>query len=228
MTTLRPHRPPSLRDLPGHVRVVPGDRGGYFPGVGAQVLLQDLAVVAALERHDAGAPVVSGPGDEREAGDHVAVDHVVVSAAGRIGALLRENAEVVAAEWFALLAAFKVLLGRGGEGAERTLDAVGSGRPVEAVLSALAAPEPLGEREHAVAVVVGAGVLALRIDIRLAELDRRQFVAADAAIGDLLDPGLDVEGPACFALDQRDRHRPAAPAHDDGHPTLAIRLERHP
>ncbi len=49
--------------------------------------------------------------------------------------------------------------------------------------------------QDAVLVVVGGGVLHLRVDIGAHRLNRLQFVLADAPVDDLLKSGIGVERP---------------------------------
>src|ERR1700735_4855551 len=84
------------RRFPGFVGVVGGHGLGDAAGFGAEVFLEDFAALVDDEGHDAGVAVFGGPGDEGEAANHVAVDDVIVFAAGSVFALAGEDFEVVA------------------------------------------------------------------------------------------------------------------------------------
>ena len=61
----------------------------------------------------------------------------------------------------------------------------------------------------AVLVTVAGRIILLRVDIGAHRLDRREFILADAAVHDLLEPVKGVEGPlAVLALDDREGQRP--------------------
>src|SRR6478736_8241655 len=66
-------------------------------GILAEILLEDLAVVADDKGHHAAIAVLSGIRHHREAGDHAPVDDVAVRAAGRTLPLACENLELIAA-----------------------------------------------------------------------------------------------------------------------------------
>ncbi|MNY01639.1 hypothetical protein D3C86_1341800 [compost metagenome] len=77
---------------------------------------------------------------------------------------------------------------------------------------AVAADEFLRVLEHAVAVAVDRGVVHLGIVVGQRRLHGGQFVATDATLADLLATGLGVEGPAMFALHDRQRQGPGVGA----------------
>src|SRR4029450_9993830 len=94
------------------------------------------------------------------------------------------------------LAAIAQILGRPRrERSERALLAVVPGLPVEPVVLAGRARHLLGVLEHLVAVAVLARVSLLGIGVDAGDLDRRQLVAADAPVDDLLEPVGGVEAP---------------------------------
>ena len=86
----------SVTSAPGGIGVVGDDRRRYLGRLGAEIGLEDVALVADLEGHHPGLAVLLRPGEQAEARDHVAVDHVVVGAAGGMLGLPLEDAVVVA------------------------------------------------------------------------------------------------------------------------------------
>src|SRR5215467_13552218 len=185
--------------LPARVRVEELHLLRQRRRVRAEVLLIDDAVVVHDEGHHAGGAVLRGEGDHAEAADHVPVGHVVRGAAGRIRPLPGQNPVVVAVvRNRPLLRAFPVALGPclGHERSERALWLTGLGLPVESVALAGRAGEALGVFEH-IALLARLGVvLALRIDVGEADLDRAELVPSDAPIEDLFLSVGRVEAPA--------------------------------
>src|SRR5205823_2707859 len=86
------------RYRPGFVRIIFLHCLGNLCGSRTEVLLINAALLVHDEGHDARISVFGGPGYEGEAGDHVAVDDVIVPAARRVFALALENLEKVAVE----------------------------------------------------------------------------------------------------------------------------------
>src|SRR5215471_3963310 len=86
------------RELPRRVRVVGGHFAHFLRGVRAKVTLIDAALLVDDEGHDARVAIGGGPGHQGEAGNHVAVDDVVVFAAGGMLALPGEDLVEVAME----------------------------------------------------------------------------------------------------------------------------------
>src|SRR5690349_20444871 len=77
-----------LLDLgPARIRVVLGHLRDDGVGLVAEVLLVDDALLVDDEGHHAGHRPLRRPGDEREAGYHVAIDDVLVVTAWRVRAL---------------------------------------------------------------------------------------------------------------------------------------------
>ena len=107
------------------------DIAGGRPEVG----LVDDAVLVDGEGFYAGLAIFGRPGDEAEAGDHVAVDDIVVGAAGDLGALAGQDLVLVAE--IALAFGGVVELGLV-EVARRALAIDVVGRPVEPVGRAFA------------------------------------------------------------------------------------------
>src|SRR5262249_46304731 len=146
------------------------------------------------KRHDARVPVFSRIGHERETADHVAAHDVVQRAAGRVRSLPGEHLVVVAVIGRALLAgAIALRGGAGGELAQRALVRAGLRRPIKTVLLARPADDAL--RIDSIAANAPLGIFLLGVDISETGLDRVQFVAADAAIEDLLAAGRGIEPP---------------------------------
>src|SRR5262249_14309433 len=141
-------------------------------------------------------------GDERKSADHLAVHHVVERAAGRVRALLREDPVVVAVVRLASAAGLVTLRGRRrDEIAERALLFAAGGRPVEPILLAGLAHDPLRIGADTGAMVL-LGILVLRIDEGEACPDGVELVAPDAAEQDFLAAGRGVELPGlAFAHD---------------------------
>ena len=75
---------------------------------------------------------------------------------------------------------------------------------------------------RALALRIGGGVFALRVDIGERHLDRVVLVLADAAVEDLLAPGHAVEAPLVLVLDERDRKRPVLVADDEDRAVRAV------
>ncbi len=194
----------------------------------AEVLFVDLAVVTDHERHHAGLPIDRGVRDHREAGDHPAVDHVAVSTAGCAGALARQDPEVIAAIGCATLAPFEVRAALRDERAEGTcLVFLPGGRgPVESIVLARRAGDPLRILEHAVTIPVARGIRALRIDVRAQHVDRVALVVADAAVDQLFPALLGRETPAAAGAHDGNGYRPRLLA-DHQHATVLARLAQH-
>src|SRR4029450_4936843 len=110
-------------------------------GIGAEVLLVDVAVVADDESHHAGLAPAHRPGDDGEPAQHAAVDQVVVGAARRIRALAVEQTEAIA-----VVAVLLDLAGlrRGDQRAERAFRLPGLALPIEPVLFAGTAQQAPG------------------------------------------------------------------------------------
>jgi hypothetical protein len=130
-------------------------------------------------------------------------------AARRVAALLEKHAVPVAVERLRLLLV-RVARGRGfGDlRTERALRFALGGRPVEPVVLAGGA-EDLAREDARFPVVRRGLVLALRVDVGVQRRERRDLVPPDAAIGDLVDPRLDVEAPGSVLAHERDREGPA-------------------
>src|SRR5262245_61134174 len=112
---------------------------------GTQILFPDAPVLVDDERHDPGHVVRRGPGDEREASGHVAVDDVLLCPAGGGRSLRGQDLEVVAVEWRGLVALGRALTSGDGrvceEVSKRAALLALRRRPVEAVLLARIAAE---------------------------------------------------------------------------------------
>ena len=137
------------------------------------------------------------------------VDEVVALPARRALALRGEDAVVVAV--VRRRRVFRLELLRTGAGqarAGRALRLAGLDWPVQAIVLALRRDEARRVFEHAVAIAVGLGIVALHVHERQADLHRVELVAADAPGDQFFGTGLGVEDPAGAALDQRNRHRP--------------------
>src|SRR5690349_7236164 len=85
----------------------------------------------------------------------------------------------------------------------------GLNRPVETVVLARRAAQPLGVFEHSVPVAIPAGILALGLDIGVANSNGPDFVHAYAAVKDLLRASLRIKEPLPIVLDKRDGEWPA-------------------
>ena len=197
----------------------------HFRRLGSEIALVDDAVLIDDERHHAAFAVFGGVREQCEAGDHAAVDHVVVSAAGRVRALLRQDPEVVAAIRISVHVALEVGRGLGDQRSERALLFVLGRvrRPVQAVVLAGRAGELLRVLQHAVAIAILRCKRALRVDVGAEHIDGIALVAADATVDQFLDALLRCEAPAVAGLHERDRERPRLVA-DDEHTTVWTRL----
>src|SRR5262249_55921945 len=98
------------------------------------------------------------------------------------------------------------------------------GRPVEAVVLAGRAEHTPREGRRLSVASLGS-VLALRVDERVQRRERRELVAPDAPVGDLLEAGVGVEVPLAVDVHERDRHRPAVVAEHRDLAALARVLE---
>ena len=90
----------SLRDLiraktPRRIWIVFFHSRGELTSSGAEIFLVYAALLVDDERHYAGLAVLRRPRYQREAGNHVTIDNIVVPAAGRVAALAGENLEVI-------------------------------------------------------------------------------------------------------------------------------------
>src|SRR5215472_5358618 len=137
-------------------------------------------------------------GDEREASDHDAFDHVVHGAERRRGSLSPEHLEEVAVirvgfEVVALLDGLRDLL------PDRASPAAVGVLPGEPVLLAGTADDALCVLRRRVALALAVRVVELRVDVAFTDLDRIELVAADAAVHELLPPGGRIERPAAVA-----------------------------
>src|SRR5689334_9304659 len=131
---------------------------------------------------DARLAIPHRPGEQREAGDHIAVDDVVILTAGDVAALLVQDAETIAKITVTLrLAQF----GLADEGTGRAVAIALLGGPVEPVGLAFAAYQLLGIFEDTITVVIIGSIIALGIDISVRSLDGREFVLADAPVDHL-------------------------------------------
>src|SRR5271169_4417695 len=83
------------RLFPTGARIKRRHLGANLSGILSEVLLVYSPVMADDERHHAAFAIHVGIRDHRKAGNHAAVDHVVVCAAGCALALAGENAEVI-------------------------------------------------------------------------------------------------------------------------------------
>src|SRR5262249_45211533 len=118
--------------LPGVVGIERRHAGGDLRGALPEVLLVNRAVMVDDEGHHARIAVPGGPGDKREAADHLAFHHVVEHAALSGRSLSGEDLVVVAVERRALAAAARPVtlrVRRRHEVAERALLLAGRSRP---------------------------------------------------------------------------------------------------
>src|SRR5579859_4438910 len=171
-------------ELPGHIRIVLGDCRGERVRVGAEVLLVNTALLVNDKSHYAGIAPFIGIGNQGMAGDHVAVDDVIVFTAGGMRPLAREDFEevsVVRTTASRGITGTGIVLGRrvlgavafrasfGDERAKRAWSFIGSSFPVQAVVLARRADEPgcIG-RDAIVTPIIVREIFPLRDDISAA------------------------------------------------------------
>ena len=155
---------------PGSIGIEDFQLAGEFAGFGPQVLLQHLPMVADQQGHDPGLAVLGREGHQGKAGDHVAVDHIIIPAAGRRGSPAGSGPGSNTRGKVRGASPAREILGHPGtEGA--LLSARYSGVPVEAVLLSGGTDNPLGELPHAAVIPDLAGICTLGDQVIPAEGD---------------------------------------------------------
>ena len=179
-----------------------------------------------LEGHHPGLAVLRRPGEHGEAGDHVAVDHVLVGAAGGVLGLPLEDAVVVAAIGIAKLLALDQRADLGNERAEGADRLAGRRRPVKAIPLARGTDHALGILQDLVAVAVSARIFDLGLYVSPQRLDRGELVLADPPVENLLQARRTVEVPTLsFAHDRHREGERLAPDRQD-HAVVGLRQKR--
>ena len=85
-----------LDRFPIRIRVVLLHLRNDFGCFGPQVFLEDLALMIDDEGHNAGGAILGGKCHQCEAGNHVAVDDIVIFATGNVATLPGKDAVVIA------------------------------------------------------------------------------------------------------------------------------------
>ena len=197
--------------VPGFVGVEFGDGARVLAGFGAQVFLDDDAVLIDHERHHAGRAILGRIGDEGEAVGHLAVHDVALRTAGSVPALLIEDSIVVAVKGRrgSILTALVTFDSRArDERTDRAFRLAWRRCPIEPVLLARVAQDLFGE------LIFARGVFILPIDEIAQHFDREDLVAADSPEEQLIFCGRRVEDPSAIFLDQWNRRRPVLGADD--------------
>jgi len=212
---------------PAGIGIVGGHLLGDFRGVFAQVALVEGAVLVDDERHDAGAAVVGGEGNDCKAADELIVDHVIAGAAGGSGSLGGDQAIEVAevgASADCRLGIFAVAFGfrDSDQIAQRAWGLAFGGAPEEAIFFAGVAENFERVGRDTIMIGVGHGIFALGIHDGEADLDGVQLVTADTAVDDFLLAGGSVKAPLSLAvfIDNGDGKRPVGGADDDSDFTI--------
>ena len=184
-------------------------RRGAFGEIPEIFLVHDPLLIDD-ERHDARFTVIGRPGYQAKPADHVAVDDVPVTAAGRMASLAGENLEIVTTVWGRLVRMTAISFAgcRGSERTQRADLAVQFGRPIQPILLARRAGELLRVFQYLVAVTVSHGILALCVHIGADCFQRGQFILADLARQQFIQPGIGVITPAVVFLHQGNWERP--------------------
>src|SRR5262249_1838017 len=147
--------------------------------------------------------------------DHLAADHVIRRAAGRVRPLAGEySVEVAVIRLRRLTGAIAIRGCFGGEFAERALVFAGLRRPIEPILLTRLADE--ASRVDAGARYALVGVVLLRVHIGEGGLDCRELVAADAPVEDFLATRCGVEPPSRILAHERNRERKVILPDDQG------------
>src|SRR5262249_39751232 len=140
-----------------------------------------------------------------------AIDHIIVFAAGRMFSLAFQDFEKVTVERLRVgsgTLSIAFILGLRGERSEGADFAVKVRRPEEAILLSGRAEKFLGKFEHLIAIVIGASVFALGVDVSAHKSKSGQLISANASIEQLLDPGGRVEKPDAVGAREWNGKRP--------------------
>src|SRR5262249_48311221 len=120
----------------------------------------------------------------------------------------------IAVEWFAGAGPIAALRCRSDGLTERARLLISARRPIEPVLFAGRADNPLRKDRLAALALVHVGIFLLRVPEREQRFHDRELVASDAARQDFLAAGRNVENPLAVALHDRNRKRPVVRAND--------------
>src|SRR6516162_980739 len=162
-----------LQRLPTWIGIEMRHFAGDFVGAGPEILLIDDAIVIDDEGHDPGDSISGWEGDKSEAGDHVSVEDVVVSAVSRGRALCFQNAievAVIGCAAPACLGAVAVASCLHHEWTDRAFVLAWFGGPIEAITLAGAAQELLRVFDEAIVIAVLLRIFSLCVDIFAAHL----------------------------------------------------------
>src|SRR4029078_12665715 len=198
---------------PGVIRIKRGHLRGDTRRALAQILLVDVAVIIDDEGRDAGIAVFGRISNKAEPTDHVAVDNVIHGPARGCRALTQQDFVAIAVERFAGARAIAALRCGGDRLTQRARWFIAARRPIESVLLARRADDPLRIDRLPALALVHVGIVLLRVPEREHCLHARELFAADAARQDFLATGGHVENPLAVALHHWDRERPVIRPH---------------
>ena len=203
--------------------------GGDARRVRAEIFLIDDAVLIDDEGHDAGIAIGGRIGDQRKAARHMAIDDIILSAAGRVLSLLGQNVEIVAVIgprlWMRRTGPITGRPGARDERPQRAFLFAGFDGPIEPIALADLAHEVLRVFRRAAGPQVLGGIFALGRDVGAAHFDDAELVAADAPIENLILTGLGVEAPAGVLANERDWQGPLVCADDQDCLAVTVALE---
>src|SRR5271165_6240889 len=167
--------------LPARIRVELADIACDFRGLRAEILLINDAVLIHDEANHAAAAIHGRVGNQREAIAHLAVDDIAAGGTLGGGAFAGQDAEEVAVVRRGLPLAAAIAFGRSlcGELAQRAQLLGVLGLPVKTVLLTRRAGKFLGIHAGRLAVMSLAGIVLLRVDVGLTELNGGQLIAPD-------------------------------------------------
>src|SRR6476661_703634 len=198
---------------PGLVRVEALHLLKLIESLETEIILVDDAVVADYERLHAGHAVLGRGGDQGETPDHHTFHYEIHFAERSGGSLSLQNFEEI------------TVVGLGSAGValfDRASDLFTDGTapravgvlPGQTILLAWGTDNTLGILVHVVPFAWLKGIIMLRFHVAAADLNRVQFVSADAAVDELLTAGLAIKKPLATALHDRHRERPVLVAHE--------------
>src|SRR5215471_4048715 len=179
----------------------------FFETPRSEILVIDNAVLANNESSHSGYAIFGGSSDQGKASYHHVFHQIVHLTERRRWTLPFQNFEEVAVVG---LGATGITLFdcRGNFLADRASPGAIGVLPGQAVLLAGRADDPLCVLVYFVPLAFLEGVVVLRLHITVTNLDRVQFIGANASVEKLLLAGFGVKKPLAVLLHDRHRERP--------------------